>query len=136
MPYQRCVLPKATKLTDFAGQPGVQSAEGRWNVHCSKRRSNTEPVLRPKGFQIPLDQFSELVASLQMGVLAGYQYHGELLVQSKDGILRGSRQWVLNSVLQGAEFPVNMSPLFVMWTWPDTQAVPGGKYSYPVRHAV
>lgn len=136
-PYMRCCLPKDTKLAEFSWEEGVYSqekADGMFANVDFESRGNVRISSR-SGTQFPVDQFAELIISIEETLEHGYQHHGELLVMKNGEILaREVGNGILNSVQQGGTFAADEKPVYKVWDRVElVNVVPKGKDLHPYK---
>lgn len=116
-PYMRCSLPKDADLEAFPWEKGCFSQtkmDGEF-ANLNKSRPGHLLLASRQGSRYPLDGFSGIEGAAAC-LMPGTQTHGELLVvYGKDLLPREESNGILNSVLQGGEFPAAHWPLFVAW---------------------
>lgn len=136
-PYMRCCLPKDAKLDKFSWVEGVYSqekADGMF-ANVDHELDGTVRITSRNGSEFPIDQFSNIVLSVQKRITAGTQQHGELLVEKAGVILaRELGNGILNSIQQGGTFEVDEHPIYVAWDQiPLSAVVPKGKHTTPYK---
>lgn len=131
-PYMRCSLPKHVKLQEWDWAGGIisqEKADGMFfNIdHVSAAEISFKSR---QGTPIPVDCFPEIEALLANNFAAGYQRHGEMLVERDGQILpREEGNGILNSVIQGGSFAPNERAVLKLWDEVSLQAVkPKGRY--------
>ncbi len=144
VPYQRCVLPKDSNITEWAwGQPGFEAytqikADGMYgNVNVS---DNDVEITSRAGTIFPrTEAFAELrkeAMDYRSSIGLNVQIHGEILVVI-NGVVQAREigNGMLNSLIQtGDILPPGSSVKFVAWDIiPLDQAVSGGHYAIPYK---
>lgn len=140
-PYQRCCLPKDTKLDKFDWETGVLSQEKADGMFANVNydAAGFVNVTSRQGSPFPMEYFGALETAIKTTFDIGTQSHGEVLVM-KDGVIcaREIGNGILNSVLSGSPFGVGESPIYLVWDQiPMASVVKKGKCetSYVKRFA-
>lgn len=132
-PYMRCSLPKHVKLPEWEWAGGIisqEKADGMFfNVdHVSR---NEISFKSRQGTPAPAGCFPAIEAELSEYFTAGYQRHGEMLVERDGQILpREEGNGILNSVMQGGSFGPGERPILKLWDEVSLTAIePKGRYN-------
>lgn len=131
-PYQRCSLPKDTKLKEWDWVGGIISQEKADGMYCNTNHEESGVVeLRTRqGNLLPVEKFPEIEWEIRNRILPGSQNHGELLVEV-DGVVapRQIGNGILNRIIDGGDFATNERPILKVWDQiPLHAVVPKGKW--------
>jgi DNA ligase-1 len=106
-PYMRCSLPKDAKLDQFDWTLGVVSqekADGMF-VNLDYEADGTVRITSRQGSPFPIEAFELLETEVKARLIAGLQYHGEMLVARNGEILpREIGNGIMNSIASGGSF--------------------------------
>lgn len=142
-PYQRCCLPKDSKIKEWIETEGAISQEKADGLYLNAdHEASGEVILYTRaGSMFPMDKFEPIASAIKSTFLRGTQTHGELLVMRMSGagepaqvLSREVGNGILNSVLKGGSFAVTDYPVFLVWDQiPRTSVVAKGSYDTPYR---
>lgn len=131
-PYMRCSLPKHVKLPQWEWLGGIisqEKADGMFfNIdHVSAAEISFKSR---QGTPAPAGCFPAIEAEMAEYFTAGYQRHGEMLVERDGQILpRQEGNGILNSVMQGGSFGAGERPILKVWDEVSLKAIaPKGRY--------
>jgi len=118
-PYMRCSTIKEVPLDTIDWSKGVYSqvkANGQF-LNLTKLSSGEITLTTRQGQVFDNTVMREIVGPAADCLDPGYQYHGELLVWDRIGVVldRPTGNGILNSVLSGSAFPAGMDPVFKVW---------------------
>lgn len=133
--YMRCSLPKHVKLKNWPWERGVYSqlkADGMF-ANVSVEASGDVSVTSRQGHELPALLLGSLLVEMAGRLRAGYQYHGELLVQRQE-----LTSWVTlpreesNGMMKLEVLPANHRVIFLAWDMIPLEVVkPKGSYAVP-----
>jgi DNA ligase-1 len=131
-PYMRCSLPKDAKLDQFDWTLGVVSqekADGMF-VNLDYEADGTVRITSRQGSPFPIEAFELLETEVKARLIAGLQYHGEMLVARNGEILpREIGNGIMNSIASGGSFEATDRPVYMIWdAIPLSSVVTKGKY--------
>lgn len=131
-PYQRCSLPKDTKLKEWNWANGIISQEKADGLFCNLtvEIDGTIGMTTRQGTPLPVDSFPEIASFAARMMIGGTQTHGEILVEV-DGVVapRQIGNGIINRIVDGGEFEANERPILRVWDQlPLSAVVPKGKY--------
>lgn len=132
-PYQRCSLPKDSKLGEFNWKRGglsQEKADGMFANLNFDMLADTVTLVSRQGSEFPMEEFAVLAAEAKTRLKPHTQSHGELLVE-RDGVIlaREVGNGILNSVLSGGTFGPGERPIYLIWDQIPLAAVqPKGKH--------
>ena len=140
-PYMRCTLPKDAKLDEFDWALGVVSqekADGMF-INLDYDATGDVRITSRQGSPFPIEAFELLENEVKARMIAGLQYHGEMLVARNGEILpREIGNGIMNSIASGGSFEATDRPVYMIWDAIPLSAVKTkGKYevSYVKRLA-
>lgn len=139
-PYMRCSLHTDVKLEDWPWAEGVisqEKADGMF-TNCDVYSDSIELRSR-QGLPMPLEHLGPLTSALHQALEAGYEYHGELLVEH---MVAG--KWtpqprevgngILNRIANGSPVPEGMRVTYSVWDRIPLEAVVAkGKHAEPYK---
>lgn len=137
-PYMRCSLQSDVDLTVWPWERGIYSqekADGMF-VNCDVLAGGVEMTTR-QGSVVPVEQLGALGGQLLTLLEAGYQYHGEMLVQERAGaewmtLPRQEGNGALNSALQGGVLSPKQRVVYLIWDCVPLDAIkPKGSHAAP-----
>lgn len=131
-PYMRCTLPKDAKLDEFDWALGVVSqekADGMF-INLDYEAGGTVRITSRQGSPFPIEAFELLENEVKARLIAGLQYHGEMLVERNGEILpREIGNGIMNSIASGGSFEATDRPVYMIWdAIPLASVVTKGKY--------
>lgn len=132
-PYMRCCLPKDAKLDEFDWALGVVSqekADGMFVNLDYESDAETVRITSRQGSPFPIEAFELLENEVKARLMAGLQYHGEMLVMRNGEILpREIGNGIMNSIASGGSFEATDRPIYMIWDAIPLSAVKTkGKY--------
>jgi DNA ligase-1 len=136
-PYMRCSLPKAVKLSEWPWEDGVisqEKADGMF-ANVDHEPGGLVRLTSRQGSEFPIEKFERLADEVRSRLVAGNQFHGEIVVK-RDGVVleRQIGNGILNSVLSGGDFGENECPIYMIWdSIPLESVVSKGKYNTHYR---
>lgn len=132
-PYMRCSLPKHVKLHEWDWKGGIISQEKADGMFFNIDHVSREEIAfkSRQGTPAPAGCFPQVEKCLADNFIAGYQRHGEMLVERDGKILpREEGNGVLNSVMQGGSFAQNERPVLKLWDEVSLAVIkPKGRYN-------
>lgn len=136
-PYQRCCLPKDTKLNEFSWKDGVLSQKKADGMFINVILDNFGQVelLSRSGKPFPLEPFEDLINDIKQHFKQSTHTHGEFLVfRNGRELPRELGNGILNSVAQGGTFDNGDMPIYVAWDQiPATSAISKGACNTPYK---
>lgn len=132
-PYMRCSLPKHVKLPEWDWAGGIISQEKADGMFFNIDHVSAAEIYfkSRQGTPAPAGCFPTIEAELAENFVAGYQRHGEMLVERDGQILpREEGNGIINSVMQGGSFAPNERPILKLWDEVSLNAIePKGRYT-------
>jgi len=137
-PYMRCSLPTDVKLATWPWEQGVYSQEKADGLFANVDVYEDRVALRSRaGQEFPQEHLTELVSGIQAQLAAGFEYHGELLVQVLEGgawrtLPREQSNGKMNSIAKGGDVPAGHRVILVVWDRIPLSAVQAkGRHAEP-----
>lgn len=140
-PYMRCSLPKDVKFAEWPWAEGVFSqvkADGMF-ANVNVEADGFVEVTSRQGSDLPLARLGSIGEYMGAYLAAGYQYHGELMVQRADGagwatLPREESNGLLNSIIKGGDLPAEHRVIYLAWDMiPLSVVEPKGRYLVPYK---
>ena len=135
-PYMRCSLPSHTDLNQWDWVNGIfsqEKADGMF-VNTNIDSAGSASMSSRQGTPLPYEGFEELLTECERLFYRDSQTHGELLVIDEAGkvLAREIGNGILNSVIQGGDWPEGHKPILKVWDQiPLKCVVKKGKYDVP-----
>jgi DNA ligase-1 len=117
-PYMRYNLFSKVKHANYTWKDGVYAQtkmDGMW-TSVNHHTDGTVTGLTRQGGEQPEKFFSDIFKHIKTFFPAGYQYHGEVLVDHNGKYLpREEGNGITNSIAKGGELPSGMKLVYVIW---------------------
>lgn len=118
--YMRCSLQKDVDISKWHWNGSEVIAQEKMDgifINYNYFKPTKHNILTRTGHSYDIKHFSELVDCFERYGIAGYQYHGEIIVHENGKALdRKTSNGIMNHVLKGkGGFEENQRPIFIMW---------------------